>query len=135
MGSSGDGSGHESNRQVLKQQEPHSALVLDRYWNVIRTNEAAPRFFGSFADLDARKKPRNLLDLMLDPAGMRPFVEPWGSRCGRSSARSPRNSGPCRGSKDGGAVEKPGKISGREGTEPNSEGARPGHSHHLRRER
>ena len=54
MGSSGDGSGHESNRQVLKQQEPHSALVLDRYWNVIRTNEAALRFFGSFADLDAR---------------------------------------------------------------------------------
>ena len=43
---------------MLKQQEPHSALVLDRYWNVIRTNEAAPRFFGSFVDLEARKKPR-----------------------------------------------------------------------------
>ena len=62
---------------VLKQQEPHPALVLDRYWNVIRTNEAASRFFGSFVDLEARKKPRNLLDLMFDPAGMRPFVEQW----------------------------------------------------------
>src|SRR6516225_3060813 len=53
------------------------ALALDRYWNVIRTNEAAPRFFGSFVDLEARPRPRNLLDLMFDPAGMRPFVEGW----------------------------------------------------------
>jgi transcriptional regulator with XRE-family HTH domain len=63
--------------RVLLQQEPHPALLMDRYWNVIRTNEAAPRFFGSFVDLAARKHPRNLLDLMFDPAGMRPFVESW----------------------------------------------------------
>ncbi|MFZ0589906.1 MAG: helix-turn-helix transcriptional regulator [Bryobacteraceae bacterium] len=63
--------------RVLLQQEPHPALVLDRYWNVIKTNEAAPRFFGSFVDMDARQRPRNLLDLMFDPAGMRPFVEHW----------------------------------------------------------
>jgi hypothetical protein len=62
---------------MLLQQEPHPALVLDRHWNVIRTNEAAPRFFGSFVDLNTRKGPRNLLDLMFDPAGMRPFVENW----------------------------------------------------------
>lgn len=55
----------------------HPALVLDRHWNVIRTNDAALRFFGSFVDLEARKKPRNLLDLMFDPSGMRPFVEEW----------------------------------------------------------
>src|SRR4029077_2499773 len=63
--------------RMLEQNEPHPALVLDRYWNVIRTNEAAPRFFGSFVDLEARPKPRNLLDLMFDPEGMRPFVEEW----------------------------------------------------------
>ena len=63
--------------RMLQQHEPHPALVLDRYWNVIRTNEAAPRFFGSFVDLKKRPKPRNLLDLMFDPAGMRPFVEEW----------------------------------------------------------
>lgn len=63
--------------RVLLQQEPHPALVLDRYWNVIRTNEAAPRFFSLFVDLEARQRPRNLLDLMFDPAGMRPFVERW----------------------------------------------------------
>jgi transcriptional regulator with XRE-family HTH domain len=63
--------------RMLQQHEPHPALVLDRYWNVGRTNQAAPRFFGSFVDLEARPKPRNLLDLMFDPAGMRPFVEEW----------------------------------------------------------
>src|SRR6201996_3489669 len=63
--------------RMLHQHEPHPALVLDRYWNVIRTNEAAPRFFGSFVDLEKRPKPRNLLDLMFDPTGMRPFVEEW----------------------------------------------------------
>ena len=63
--------------RMLQQHEPHPALVLDRYWNVIRTNEAAPRFFGSFVDLAKRPKPRNLLDLMFDPAGMRSFVEDW----------------------------------------------------------
>lgn len=63
--------------RMLEQHEPHPALVLDRYWNVMRTNKSAPRFFGSFIDLDVRPKPRNLLDLMFDPAGMRPFVEDW----------------------------------------------------------
>jgi transcriptional regulator with XRE-family HTH domain len=57
--------------RMLLQQEPHPALVLDRYWNVIRTNRAAPQFFGSFVDLEARQR------LMFDPAGMRPFVERW----------------------------------------------------------
>ena|ERR1017187_9054924 len=63
--------------RMLQQHEPHPALVLDRYWNVVRTNKAAPQFFASFVDLEARPKPRNLLDLMFDPAGMRPFVEDW----------------------------------------------------------
>lgn len=63
--------------RMLEQHEPHPALVLDRYWYVIRTNKAAPQFFGLFIDLGSRPKPRNLLDLMFDPAGMRPFVEDW----------------------------------------------------------
>jgi transcriptional regulator with XRE-family HTH domain len=62
---------------MLKQHEPHPAIVMDRYWNVLKTNDAAPRFFGTFVDLSKRAKPRNLLDLMFDPDGMRPFVENW----------------------------------------------------------
>jgi DNA-binding XRE family transcriptional regulator len=62
---------------VLAQHEPHPAVVMDRHWNILRTNEAAPRFFGSFVDLSSRKGPRNILHLMFDPEGMRPFVEEW----------------------------------------------------------
>ena len=63
--------------RMLAQHEPHPALLMDRYWNVLKTNEAAPRFFGLFVDLSARKSPRNILHLMFDPEGMRPFVEDW----------------------------------------------------------
>ncbi|NYF90775.1 helix-turn-helix transcriptional regulator [Tunturiibacter empetritectus] len=63
--------------RMLKQNEPHPALMMDRYWNVLRTNEAAPRFFGSFVDLSKWPKPRNLLHLLFDPEGVRPFVEDW----------------------------------------------------------
>src|ERR1700733_1656402 len=63
--------------RLLLQHEPHPALVLDRYWNVIRTNASAPQFFGSFIDLEARPRPRNLLHLIFDPEGMRPFIEDW----------------------------------------------------------
>ena len=62
---------------MLKQHEPHPAIVMDRYWNVLKTNDASPRFFNSFVDLSKRPKPRNLLDLMFDPDGMRPFIENW----------------------------------------------------------
>lgn len=63
--------------RMLKQHEPHPALVLDRHWYIVRTNSAAPRFFGSFIDLEKWPKPRNLLNLMFNPAGLRPFVEEW----------------------------------------------------------
>ena len=33
--------------RMLQQHEPHPALVLDRYWNIVRTNKGAPQFFGS----------------------------------------------------------------------------------------
>jgi hypothetical protein len=62
---------------MLRQHEPFPALVMDRYWNVLLTNQAAPRFFGCFTDLAARKSPRNMLHLMFDPTGMRPFVADW----------------------------------------------------------
>ena len=63
--------------RMFQQHEPHPAILMDRYWNILKTNDAAPHFFGSFIDLSARKKPRNLLHLMFDPDGMRPFIEDW----------------------------------------------------------
>ena len=65
--------------RVVRQHEPFPAIVMDRHWNVLMTNEAAPRFFGCFIDMAARDGPRNLLRLMFDPHGMRPFVADWAS--------------------------------------------------------
>lgn len=63
--------------RMLRQHDPFPAMVMDRYWNVLNTNESSPRFFGSFIDMEARKAPRNMLHLIFDPEGMRPFVVDW----------------------------------------------------------
>ncbi|MFM0168197.1 helix-turn-helix domain-containing protein [Paraburkholderia sediminicola] len=63
--------------RMLRQHEPFPALIMDRYWNVLMTNDAAPRFFNCFIDMAARKGPRNMLHLVFDPDGMRPFVADW----------------------------------------------------------
>ena len=63
--------------RVLRQHEPFPAVVMDRYWNVHLRNNAAPRFFNCFIDLEKRPTPRNLLHLMFDPEGMRPFIANW----------------------------------------------------------
>lgn len=63
--------------RILRQHEPFPAVVMDRYWNVLMANESAPRFFGCFIDMSARQGPRNMLHLMFDPQGMRPFIANW----------------------------------------------------------
>jgi transcriptional regulator with XRE-family HTH domain len=63
--------------RILHQHDPFPALVLDRYWNVLMTNDSAPRFFNCFIDMSRHKGPRNMLHLMFDPDGLRPFVEHW----------------------------------------------------------
>ncbi len=65
--------------RMLVQHEPYPAIVMDRYWNVFLTNDAAPRFFNCFIDLSARPSPRNLPHLLFDPKGMRPFIANWDS--------------------------------------------------------
>ena len=65
--------------RMVAQHEPYPAIVMDRYWNVFLTNDAAPRFFNCFIDLSARPAPRNLLHLLFDPKGMRPFIANWDS--------------------------------------------------------
>ena len=63
--------------RMLRQHEPFPALVMDRYWNVLLTNESTPKFFNCFIDMSKRGGPRNMLHLMFDPNGMRPFVDNW----------------------------------------------------------
>jgi transcriptional regulator with XRE-family HTH domain len=63
--------------RVLRQHEPYPAVVMDRYWHVVMRNESGPRFFNHFIDLEAQKPPRNLLHLIFDPKGLRPFITNW----------------------------------------------------------
>lgn len=64
-------------QRMLRQHDPYPALAMDRHWNVLHSNDAAPRLFGRFTDLSAHPKPRNLLRLIFDPRGLRPFIANW----------------------------------------------------------
>ena len=68
---------HKALERMLRQHDPFPALVMDRHWNVLMTNDSAPRLFGSFIDLARYPKPRNLLRMMFDPQGLRPYVANW----------------------------------------------------------
>lgn len=64
---------------ILVQQEPFPALVMDRSWDIRRTNAAARRFF---ALLQAGREemppgPANVLRRMFHPDGVRPYVTNW----------------------------------------------------------
>jgi hypothetical protein len=63
--------------RMLRQHEPFPAVVMDRHWNVLMRNAFAARFFGLFVDMAARGGQRNLLHLVFDPDGLRPFVANW----------------------------------------------------------
>lgn len=68
---------HRALDRLLAQHEPFPAVVMDRHWNVLQANAAAPSLFGRFVDLAARPRPRNLLHLVFDPLGLRPHIANW----------------------------------------------------------
>ncbi|MGI4757904.1 MAG: helix-turn-helix domain-containing protein [Janthinobacterium lividum] len=63
--------------RVLQKQEPYPALVLDRYWNVLKCNRAMMRFWGDYIDLERHPKPYNLLRILFAPEGLQPFFVNW----------------------------------------------------------
>jgi transcriptional regulator with XRE-family HTH domain len=62
---------------ILERQEPHPAVVMDRYWNLLRANGGAHALFGRLVDLERLPSPINVLRLMFDPEGVRPHVANW----------------------------------------------------------
>jgi transcriptional regulator with XRE-family HTH domain len=64
---------------MLRQQEPNPAMVLDRHWNILMTNEAMGRVMGCFLDADAVASvgPANAMRLSYHPRGLRPFIANW----------------------------------------------------------
>ena len=64
---------------ILQQQEPYPAVVMDAHWNMLRSNSAAERFFARLISPPSDGRPPNIVRLMFDPAGLRPFVANWQS--------------------------------------------------------
>ena len=62
---------------ILAQQEPYPAVVMNRGWDILRTNAAADRFFGLFLDPATAPSPPNVLRAMFHPQGLRPHVRNW----------------------------------------------------------
>ncbi len=64
---------------ILRQQEPYPAVVMNRYWDILKTNKAAERFFGFLlgpAPANATG-PANVVRLMFDPNGLKSYVTNW----------------------------------------------------------
>jgi transcriptional regulator with XRE-family HTH domain len=68
---------------LLHQQEPYPAFVIDRYWNLILTNDAATRLLNAFIEPDKLQAlfyldgKINLMRVMFHPQGLRSFVCNW----------------------------------------------------------
>jgi len=69
---------------ILRHQEPYPAVVMNRHWDIVRSNDAAGAFFsfllggGAAAGAPASARP-NVVRLMFDPGGLRPWVTNWES--------------------------------------------------------
>jgi len=72
-------------RLILGQHEPFPARALDRHWDLVMINDAyrdmLGRIFGTPCDLatyDVLVAPRiNVLRVLFDPGGVRPYIANW----------------------------------------------------------
>jgi transcriptional regulator with XRE-family HTH domain len=62
---------------IFEHQEPYPAVVMDRHWNLINSNNAAKTFFGLLLAGTQAPEPPNVLRLMFHPDGLRPWVTNW----------------------------------------------------------
>ncbi|HZS05574.1 MAG TPA: helix-turn-helix transcriptional regulator [Blastocatellia bacterium] len=73
-------------QMILRQMEPFGAIAFDRRWDILMANAAFLRFnsllfgesYSTIAPLTVTTEPRhNLLHLLFDPAGWRPYMVNW----------------------------------------------------------
>jgi hypothetical protein len=50
---------------------------MDPHWNIVRTNRGARDLFGRLVDPGMVAQPANVLRLMFDPQGVRPYLANW----------------------------------------------------------
>jgi transcriptional regulator with XRE-family HTH domain len=74
---------HQALEFMLQQQEPYPALVMDRYWNQLKGNQAAQRLLAWLVDPEQLLPcmmpggQLNLMKAMLHPQGLRSVVANW----------------------------------------------------------
>ncbi len=73
---------HRTVEFLMAQHEPYPVLVVDRYWNTLKMNAGAKRFFALFPGCDS-VTPHNGVRLVFHPQGLRPFIENWESVAAR----------------------------------------------------
>ncbi|WP_309731623.1 helix-turn-helix domain-containing protein [Chamaesiphon sp. OTE_75_metabat_556] len=70
---------------IMRQHEPYPAFVVDRYWNLVLTNQGATRLLDAFIEpeklhslfyIDGKI---NIVRVMFHPQGLRPFIVNWES--------------------------------------------------------
>lgn len=61
---------------MLGQLEPYPAVAVDRHWNLVLSNAANLAVFGHFLSPDTLTggAPLNVMRLVVDPGGLRPFI-------------------------------------------------------------
>lgn len=64
---------------ILRHQEPYPAVVMNRHWDIVTSNDAAARFFAFLLGSAGGEGsgPANVVRLMFDPRGLRPYVSNW----------------------------------------------------------
>lgn len=67
---------------ILEHQEPYPAVVMDRHWNLLDSNNAAKKLFGILLSDSVPPEPPNVLRLMFHPGGLRPWVSNWKEAAG-----------------------------------------------------
>lgn len=62
---------------ILRQQEPFPAVVMNRHWDVLMGNSAASCFFGFLLGDLPSEPAMNVVRMMFDPRGLRPYIVNW----------------------------------------------------------
>ena len=63
--------------RMLAAHEPFPAVVMDRHWNLLTANSAAGTLFGWLLGERQAEGSANVIRLMFDPKGLRPYVTNW----------------------------------------------------------
>ena len=69
---------HHALTILLENHEPYPALVFDWDWNIVMANQTHHQMFSLIAEQQLNfPQTDNILELLFDPNGFRPFIENW----------------------------------------------------------